>query len=102
MMTAELKIIHDMKELIKRSPKEGLTWKSTKQDLFLMIHILYESEELTDEYGVALSFKELVRRFCNILRIKVPRNPNAFVEQSLRCQGCRRAPLLMRYVQMFI
>ncbi|MBQ0074141.1 MAG: hypothetical protein KBT34_08085 [Prevotella sp.] len=102
MMAAELLIIKDMKELIKKDPKEGLEWKSTKQDLFQMIHILYESEEMTDEYGVPLSYQELVRRFCNILRIQVPRNPCTYVRQSLDCKGCRRAPLLMRYVRMFV
>lgn len=102
MMQAELMIIRDMKELIKMSPKDGLVWKSTKQDLFLMIHILYESGEMMDEYGIAITFTELVRRFCNILHLPVPRNPRAYVRQSSACMGERRPKLLLRYKAMYV
>lgn len=100
MMQAELVIIRDMKLLMQRKPEEGLRWNSTKQDLFNMIHILYESEEVRDRYGVVMPFTVLVRHFCEILHERVPSNPYAYVTQSTLCQGCRRAPLLLRYDSM--
>lgn len=102
MMQAENRIIADMKELMKRSPEDHLTWKSTKQDLFQMIYILYESGEVRDEYGIMVTFAEMVQRFCGILHVKVPRNPRQFVKQSATCNGLRRAPLLLRYHAMYI
>lgn len=102
MMQTENRIIADMKELMKRSPEEQLTWKSTKQDLFQMIYILYESGEVRDEYGIVMPYSEMVQHFCSILHVKVPRNPRQFVRQSATCNGLRRAPLLLRYKVMYI
>lgn len=101
-MSAEIQIINDMIELKKRSPEEGLRWKSTKQDLFQMIYILYESGQVTDGYGVPATFCELVKCFCEILHLRVPSNPRQYVKQSLCCKGLRKSPLLLRYRRMYI
>ncbi len=97
MMKNELLIIEEMKSLLTHSPEDNLKWCSTKTDLIEMIHILYESSEVRDAYGVPVSFCSLVNRCFAILNVKVPSNPNSYVSQARNCKGQRRAPLLLRY-----
>lgn len=97
MMRNELRVIDDMKELLSHHEDEGLQWHGTKTDLVEMVHILYESEELTDEDGVPVSFKRLLERCCCVVHERVPRNPATYLSQARQCKGMKRAPLLMRY-----
>lgn len=102
MMEAELQIIKDMTELLKHNPEEHLRWNSTRQDLMEMIHIVYESETIKDEYNVPVPYKTLVSMYCIILGEKIPRNPHAYVLQSNSCQGVKKQKLLLRYRGIFI
>ena len=102
MMHNELRVIEDMKELLQHREDEGLQWHGTKTDLVEMVHILYESEEVRDEYGVPVAFKALLCRICMILQVKMPRNPCSYLGQARECKGIRRAPLLIRYKGEFI
>lgn len=102
MMEAELRVIEDMTHLLSHRPEDKLRWNSTKQDLMEMIHILYESETVRDEDNVPVPYIKLVRRICMILGERVPRNPHAYVSQSLQCQGVRKQKLLLRYSRPFI
>ncbi|MBR4269847.1 MAG: hypothetical protein IKQ47_08740 [Prevotella sp.] len=97
MMRNELRVIEDMKELLTHSADEGLTWRGTKTDLVEMVHILYESEELTDDDGLPVTFKQLLLRCCSVVHERVPRNPATYLTQARQCKGIRRAPLLVRY-----
>lgn len=97
MMRNELRVIDDMKELLQRSECDGLQWRGTKTDLVEMVHILYESEELTDDDGLPMTFVELLRRSCMVVHTKMPRNPATYLAQARQCKGMRRMPLLLRY-----
>ena len=97
MMRNELRVIDDMKKLLQRSECDGLRWHGTKTDLVEMVHILYESEELTDEDGVPMTFKRLLELSCMVVHERVPRNPATYLTQARRCKGMKRAPLLIRY-----
>lgn len=96
MMEAELRIIDDMKCLLEHKPEDMLMWRGTMQDLMLMTHILYESEEMWED-GMLVPFKVLVRRACSILHKRVPVNPTSYVNQARDCKGERKRPLLLRY-----
>lgn len=103
MMKRELQIIADMKNLLlNHTAEENLRWKSTKTDLIQMVHILYESEEVRDDEGLAVTFKELVERFCMLLHVAVPNNPYAYVRRGDICQGIRKQKLLIRYLNLYI
>lgn len=103
MMERELQIIADMKDLLlNHTAEENLRWKSTKTDLIQMVHILYESEEVRDNEGLAVTFKELVERFCLLLHVAVPKNPHTFVGQANNCQGIKRQRLLLRYMKLYV
>ena len=101
MMRNELRVISDMKELLMHCEDEGLLWHGTKTDLVEMVHILYESEELTDDDGLPMPFKHLMARCCSVVHERVPRNPASYLSQARRCKGMKRAPLLMRYKGRF-
>lgn len=102
MMESELRVIDDMTKLLSRHPEEHLRWNSTKQDLMEMIHILYESETVRDEYNVPVPFIKLVRRICVILGERIPRNPHAYISQNCHCQGIRKQKLLLGYDTTYI
>lgn len=102
MMRNELRVIDDMKNLLTHSVDEGLKWRGTKTDLVEMVHILYESEELIDEDGLPVTFKQLLIRCCSVVHERVPRNPATYLTQARQCKGIKRAPLLMRYKGEFV
>lgn len=102
MMAGERHIIEDMKWLLMQKPEDMLTWKSTKNDLFLMVKVLYDSCEVLTKYNERITFVSLAQRFCDILHMKMPRNPRAYALQGMRCKGERRAHLFLRYEKLFI
>lgn len=115
MMAAELRIIDDLKRLLGEDGAQPnmaakgddvapsmaaagrARWVGTKQDLYMMVHILYESEELRDDDGLPVCFTKLVERVCEIVGVKMTKNPMQYIYQAKRCCGVKRQPLLLRY-----
>ncbi|MCI6504706.1 MAG: hypothetical protein MSA13_08875 [Prevotella sp.] len=96
------RIIEDMIVLLGRSASEGLVWRSSKTDLIEMVHIVYCADVLRDAQGLPLTFRELVRRACEIVHVSIPANPNQLVTRAQQRKGRRMLPLLERYDKMFV
>ena len=60
-------LAEEMTALLDHHEEENLTWKGSKVDLMEAIYCTYESETMTDDYGMPVAFAELVRRCCCIL-----------------------------------
>lgn len=96
------RIADDMMQLLGRSADEGLVWRSSKTDLMEMVHILYCTDMVRDADGLPMTFRELVRRVCDIVHESVPRNPGAYVMRARQRKGRRALPLEERYRGLFI
>lgn len=97
MMRNELRVIEEMKQLMEHNEEDGLRWKGTKTDLVEMVHILWESEQLRDDDGLPVTFRELMIRCFKVVHMKMPRNPASYLAQARQCKGMKRMPLLLRY-----
>ena len=93
-------LAEEMTALLDHHEEENLTWKGSKVDLMEAIYCTYESETMTDDYGMPVAFAELVRRCCCILHVSVPRNPYEAACRGRRRKGIKRPSYMQRYQVM--
>ena len=96
------RIACDMLSLPTHKEEDGLMWNSSKTDLMEMTHILYCTDLVRDDEGLPMTFRELVRRVCQIVHVTPPCNPYHLVGRAQIRKGRKVLPLFERYKGLFI
>jgi len=97
---AQQHLVKAFTPLLSFESKGRHKWIGTKTDLLEMAHLAYVSDTVRDEQGRHATFRWIASRVCNNLRIKTPRNPNAFVSKAMQRKNTKQAPLLERYCHL--
>lgn len=98
---ALMQMAQEVEQLLKEhQEQEGLTWTGSKADLMEALYYAFESGCLHDDYGMLLTFADIVRRGCTLLHITPPSNPYLMANRGRQRKGMKRLNFLDRYLVM--
>ncbi len=98
---ATMQMAQEVEQLFTRhQEQEGLTWKASKVDLMEMLYYVFETGSLHDEYGMLLSFSEIVRRGCELLHVVQPSNAYFLANRGRQRKGVKQLNFMERYLIM--
>lgn len=83
--------------LTEHYEQEGLTWTGSKADLMEALYYVFETGSLHDDYGILLTFADIVRRGCTLLHIEPPRNPYVMALRARQRKGMKNLSYMQRY-----
>ena len=89
-----------MASLLRREPREGLSWRGSSKDLMEALHAAFTTGMIADDGGDdggTLPFRQMVRRACGVLHVSEPHNPYEAAARAERRKGLRRTPFIERY-----
>jgi len=96
---AKLHLASEVEQLLRNHcMEEQLQWKGSTVDLMEALHIAFLTNTLTDDDGQYLSFTAIVQRVCQLLHVRMPRNPYKYAAQGSQRQGFRNRPYMDRYM----
>ena len=97
----ESRLAGEVASLLRREPREGLSWRGSSKDLMEALHAAFTTGMIADDGGDdddgTLSFRQMVRRACGVLHVSEPRNPYEAAARAERRKGLRRTPFIERY-----
>ena len=95
---ALMQMAQEVEQLLKEhQEQEGLTWTGSKADLMEALYYAFESGCLHDDYGMLLTFADIVRRGCTLLHIEPSRNPYVTALRARQRKGMKNLNYLERY-----
>jgi hypothetical protein len=98
---AQLQMGEEMKRLLtEHRPEEGLTWKESRTDLMEAFYYVFDSGVMIDDYGMAITFADIVRRGCSLLHVQAPGNPYLMAMRGRQRKGMKHLNFLERYQLM--
>lgn len=93
-------LTREVERLMCHSENDGLSWIGTTTDLMEALYCAYEEQTIMGDNGLPLCFKELVKRCCRVLHVKVPRNPYNMANKGKMRKGIKKQSLLSRTTHM--
>ncbi|WP_051617477.1 hypothetical protein [Prevotella sp. HUN102] len=93
-------VVADFRNLIKRSPEEGLVWKGTKCDLVELCHSVWETQALRNERGVPLGFGAIVNSIFHVLNVVPPKAPAVVYSHLADRKNVRVCSITERYLYL--
>lgn len=98
---AMMQMAHEVEQLLTHhQEQEGLTWTQSKVDLMEALYYAYETGTLHDDYGMLLSYAEIVRQGCELLHVTPPSNAYLLASRGRQRKGMKRLNFMERYLIM--
>ncbi|MCR5269807.1 MAG: hypothetical protein K6D91_02175 [Prevotella sp.] len=96
---AKLHLASEVEQILRNhSRDEQLKWKGSTVDLMEALHIAFLTNTLTNDEGQYMSFTAIVQSVCEVLHVRMPRNPYKYAAQGSQRQGFRNRPYMDRYL----
>ncbi|WP_052342211.1 hypothetical protein [Xylanibacter brevis] len=96
---ARLHLASEVAQILRNhSQDEQLHWKGSTVDLMEALHIAFLTNTLTNDEGQYMSFTAIVQSACEVLHVRMPRNPYKYAAQGRQRQGFRNRPYMDRYL----
>lgn len=95
---AKEQLAEEVSQLMGHSSEENLKWTASAIDLMEALYYAFQEQTMTDDYGVPLSFRHIVNRCCQVLHVKVPRNPYESANRGRMRKGVKCMNYLKRYM----
>lgn len=92
--------VETFKELLRKSPDDGMIWQSTARDLVELTHEVWLTGQIFNRQGQQMSFKMMVHHIFNILHAREPASPTSILSNLQRRKCMRTLPVLERYGNM--
>lgn len=87
----------DLAELFHHQPSEGYVWTDTQTALIEACYLAWTSGRLHDRTGHKMAFRHIVNAACNVLHVRIPRNPSAAIYKARMRKEIRIGSLDGRY-----
>lgn len=97
---AQHRLSEEVRRVMNSSEHEGLHWTGTRVDLMEALHVAYLTGDLTDEWGIMMTFNSIVRRVCRVLHVQMPSNPYEMAARGSHRKGMQMNTYMERYTRL--
>lgn len=76
-------------------------WRGSSADFWEMVYLVYREVVLFDDNGIPLSLKTISKHFCELLHMRMSRNPSAKGSSACARKGVKQPHIVARYLHLF-